>query len=325
MRDVVGCLMELLAIPSVSGHERAVAACVAELLAAAVPGARVDVQDLNDGGANVLMRRGDPAVVLSSHLDTVPGKIEPRVAAGAVWGRGACDAKGQIAAQVCALACAAARGVHDLGCFFVSGEEVDSRGALAALEHPFVRGGAVVNGEPTGLRYVTRAWGVAEFELRAHGRAAHSSLSGGVAATHALVRDLHALLDLERDGRRVNVGVVEGGVASNVTAAGANALVGVRFRDGAEHLLDDVRRAVRRCDLEVRQIIEPAAFAAPAGAATVEVAFCSDAALYRRRFERVMQIGPGDIAHAHTDGERVTVADLHAAVDVLADLLGAQA
>lgn len=321
MLDVVDCLMDLLAIPSVTGQENAVARHVAQVLRATFPDADVDVQDLGDGGANVLMRSGVPAVVLTSHLDTVPGAIAPRADATTIWGRGACDAKGQIAAQLCALERAAARGARDLGCFFVCGEEVDSRGARAALEHPFARGSLAINGEPTTLRFVTRSWGLVELELRAHGRAAHSSTSSGVPATHALVRDLEALLQFAADDRKVNIGVVSGGVASNVTAPEASAFVCIRLRENPEALIAEIRERVQSCDVEVREVIHPAVFEAPAGAPTTEVLFASDAAFYARRFDRVMEFGPGDIEDAHTPDEHVRVADLRRAVDVLADLL----
>lgn len=324
MLDPARCLMELLAIPSVSGHEGPVAAHVSELLRVTFPDADVDVQDLGDGGANVLMRQGEPSVLLTSHLDTVPGAIAPHRSATTIWGRGACDAKGQVVAQICALQKAAAAGIADLGCFFVSGEEVDSRGARAALEHPYVRGAVAVNGEPTRLRFVSRSWGIVELRLCAHGRAAHSSTSSGIAATHALVRDLSALVDLDGDGRKVNIGVVSGGVASNVTAPEASALVGIRFRDDTEEMLADIKARVGSCDLEVRQLIDPLRFDTPDAAATAEVAFASDAEVYMGRFARVMQFGPGDIEDAHTSGEHVLIDDLRAAVDVLANLAAAQ-
>lgn len=326
MLDVVQCLLRLLAVPSVSGREAALAGEVAQLLRATFPDADVELQDLGDGGANVFMRQGEPIVLLTTHLDTVPGAIRPRSDAISVHGRGACDAKGQIAAQICALQRAQSRGVRDLGCFFVAGEEIDSRGALAALTHPFVCGAAVVNGEPTRLRFVARSWGIVELELRTHGRAAHSSTSMGVAATHGLVRDLAALLELEHDGRRVNIGVVSGGAASNVTAPDARALVGIRFREDLPALLDDLRATVQCSEVALRQVIEPLQLHVPPGAsAATEVTFASDAACYAWRFERIFEFGPGDIEHAHSRHEQVAIADLHAAVEILAGLLEAGA
>lgn len=321
MPEVGTCLMGLLGIPSVSGHEAALASHVAEVLRSTFPSSEVDVQDLGDGGANVLMKQGHPQLLLTTHLDTVPGVVTPRSDETTIWGRGACDAKGQIAVQICALAEAAANGAENFGCFFVSGEEVDSRGAKAALAHPYVSSTTVVNGEPTGLRFVTRSWGIIELELRAEGRAAHSSTSSGIRATHALVHDLSALAALENTERKVNIGVIAGGVASNVTAPQASALVGIRFRDDTAGLLADIKKCTRECDVTVRQVIDPLTFDTPTGASVAEVAFASDGEIYMSRFRNVMQFGPGDIEHAHTASEHVRINDLNEAVTVLAGLV----
>lgn len=323
MLDPVDFLLDLLRTPSPTGSEGVLAAELAQVLRMTFPLADVDLQDLGDGGSNVLMRQGTPEVVFTSHLDTVPGDQTPTFDGKVVHGRGACDAKGQIAAQVCALQRAVARGATDVGCFYVCGEEVDSRGALAALAHPFTRARAVLNGEPTDLRFTRRSWGILELEVSATGVAGHSSTAAGPSAVHALVDDLGRLCALESADRKVNVGVVAGGEASNVIAPSAHALVGIRFRDDADALLADVRAAVRR-RVRVRQVIQPVEMYAPSGHLAVdEVHFASDAVHYAGRFDFVVQYGPGAIEYAHTDDERVAADDLQTAVDVLARLAGA--
>ncbi len=136
-----GLLRELVETPSVSGDEAAAAARLAEFLEA--HGREAFVDDVGNVRAP-----GDDGVLLTSHVDTVPGEIPVRVEDGELWGRGSVDAKGSLAA----LAVAAVE--TDASFAGVVGEEAGSRGArhlVAEREPP----GAVVNGEPSGWDAVT--------------------------------------------------------------------------------------------------------------------------------------------------------------------------
>ncbi len=157
-------LQDLVAIPSVSGSE---SAC-AERLVAYLEGQGREAWTDDVGNVRA---PADDGVLLTSHLDTVPGDIEVRVAPGedgrpALWGRGSVDAKGSLAA----MAVAAVRtGASFAG---VVGEETDSRGArhlIADRDPP----GAVVNGEPSGWDAVTlgyRGFLAGTYEVSTEGR-----------------------------------------------------------------------------------------------------------------------------------------------------------
>lgn len=321
MLDPERRLIELLEIPSPSGAETAAVEYVAELLATTFPHATVTLQDVGDGTANVLMRQGSPRLTFTSHVDTVPGWVNVRSEGGTVFGRGACDAKGQVIAQVCAMELAWKRGVQDLGCFYVVGEEVDSRGAIVASVTHNPSGEYVLNGEPTSCRFAARGWGIVELELATSGERAHSSREDVPAATHRLVRDLARLLDLRSDDWMINIGTLGGGIASNVTAPHAEAFIGIRLRCGSRTVLEEVETAIQASKVTVRQVIEPQIFCVPPAATeTAEVRFSSDAQYYAGNFEHVMQFGPGNIAFAHADNEAIEVAELHAAIDILAGL-----
>src|SRR5829696_3835188 len=128
----------LMDIPSVSGEEGEVGRFLASHLGGL--GYQVELQEVEPGGANVLATTGArPRVVLSTHMDTVPPHVPSREDATHVHGRGACDAKGIIAAQLTAAARLRAERVEELGLLFTVDEEMGSLGARAAASHAMGR------------------------------------------------------------------------------------------------------------------------------------------------------------------------------------------
>src|SRR5919112_2144244 len=121
----------LMDIPSVSGEEGEVGRFLASHLGGL--GWRVESQEVEPGRSNVLATlAGRPRVVLSTHMDTVPPFIPSSEDATHVRGRGACDAKGIIAAQVAAAERLRAEGFQELGLLFTVDEELGILGARAA-------------------------------------------------------------------------------------------------------------------------------------------------------------------------------------------------
>jgi LysW-gamma-L-lysine carboxypeptidase len=142
-------LERLVSIPSPSGEERACAEALVEFLEGRGRDAYLDE-------VGNVRAPADDGVLLTSHVDTVPGDIPVRVESAAgtdeggpvLWGRGSVDAKGPLAA----MAVAAVRtGASFVG---VVGEEFDSRGARHLVAEREARE-AVVNGEPSGWDAVT--------------------------------------------------------------------------------------------------------------------------------------------------------------------------
>ncbi|HSH74734.1 MAG TPA: aspartate kinase, partial [Longimicrobiales bacterium] len=144
--EVVELATELLAIPSLSGHEHAVSEFVVDLLAAR--GWDVRTQPVSAGRVNVWATRGGGEVTLSTHLDTVPAFFTPRLEDGKLYGRGACDAKGIAAAMICGAQRLAEEGESRVDLLLVVGEELRSDGARVAAELP-ATSRYLVNGEPT--------------------------------------------------------------------------------------------------------------------------------------------------------------------------------
>ena len=135
-------LVDLVSIPSPSGEEAAAAERLIDFFESR--GREVRVDDVGNVHAPA-----DDSVLLTSHIDTVPGDIPVKIEDGQLWGRGSVDATGPLAAMAVA---AAETGVSFVG---VVGEEVDSRGARYLLEQGRAEPGAVVNGEPSGWDGIT--------------------------------------------------------------------------------------------------------------------------------------------------------------------------
>jgi acetylornithine deacetylase len=284
-------------------------------------GYQVTEQPVSDGRFNVLaLASPHPDVVLSTHIDCVPPFFPSRVDGGVLYGRGACDAKGALAAQVVAAERLRQAGEAKLGLLFVVGEERGSDGALRANElAPGAR--FLLNGEPTGSRLGRATRGVLRVKLVATGRAAHSSQPAqGVNAIDKLIDALVELrgLPLPDDpelGRTFySVGLVSGGIAPNVIPPSAEAELLFRtVSDGAAVL---ERLAPLRPRVAVEQVLEvkPVRLRTLPGYEAETFAFTTDIPLLPRWGEPLL-FGPGSVLDAHTDNDHVTLADLAAAAD----------
>ena len=186
---------ELIDIDSTTGREGEVAAVLAAYLRER--GYSVLEQPLGDGRANVVAAAGEPQLVFSTHVDCVPPFFPSRLDGDLLYGRGACDAKGILAAQVAAAERLRAAGSVRVGLLFVAGEERGSDGAAAANELPNASR-FLINGEPTDNRLAIATRGVLRVRLHATGRAAHSSTpERGISAIDRLLDALIHLRSLE--------------------------------------------------------------------------------------------------------------------------------
>ena len=172
MTDVVSLAAELLAIPSSTGEERAAVDFVARWLVAR--GWNVHVQEVSRGRGNVWASRSGGGVTLSTHLDTVPPYIAPRLDGDLLYGRGSCDAKGIAAAMLAAADRLATSGEQRVDLLLVVGEEKGSDGARAANRLP-ATSRFLVNGEPTESKIASGAKGSQRVMVRTRGRPAHSA------------------------------------------------------------------------------------------------------------------------------------------------------
>ena len=175
-----------------------------------------------------------PELVFSTHMDTVPPYLAFREDEEFVYGRGTCDAKGILAAQVAAAERLRGEGFN-VGMLFVSGEERDSAGAKVANDRA-VPCRYLINGEPTDNRLALASKGALRVSLRTRGKMAHSAYPElGESAVHKMVTVLDRLLKLalpvdpEAGDTTLNIGQIEGGHAPNVIADEARAQILIRL------------------------------------------------------------------------------------------------
>jgi acetylornithine deacetylase len=283
-------------------------------------GATVTTFAVGPGRSNVLATFGaTPRILFSTHLDTVPPFLPPTVDGDLVRGRGTCDAKGQIVAQLAAIETMLAAGTTAVAWLGVVGEETDSSGARAAVNLrerlPGLLG--VINGEPTTNRLATGHRGILDVELHCTGVAAHSGKPQlGRSAIWSLIDWLtrirsrvHAV-DPELGPEVFNIGRIEGGEAMNVVPTQARARLLARLLPDSS-FLDDLRRlAPEHGELRVIHETKADRFDPIGDFPRIAVTFGSDAPRLRVLAQdgRVALIGPGSIDVAHTPAEFI---DLH--------------
>jgi acetylornithine deacetylase len=331
MTDVVSLTRALVDIESISGNEAKVATYLFGHLGtlASQTGGLAERRPVEGDRFNVLVMWGHPVVTLSTHLDTVPPFIPSREDGDFVWGRGACDAKGIIAAMIGAAEELLREGARNFGLLFVVGEEKNSAGAMEAVREP--RGSRfLINGEPTENKLAIGAKGALRFEIKAHGKMAHSAYPElGESAIETLLDVLEAVrrTPLPEDpllGKStVNIGTIRGGRAPNVIADSAEAEIMVRLA-GDPSLVRDAYAAAVGGRAELKEVLcTPAMrFENVNGLPTTVVSYTSDAPLLSRNWGKPLLIGPGSIQVAHTEQERILKKELHEAVGIYARIVG---
>ena len=321
----VELLCDLVAIPSITGKEGPLLEYLERRYAGA--GWTVESMEVSSDRRNLFVHRGHPSVVLTTHADTVPPFLPPRREGDVLVGRGACDAKGSLAAQAIALEELSRDGTNEVGLLVLVGEERGSDGALAANRRPHLAR-YLVGGEPTGSRFVAGSKGCLRIEVEARGVSGHSSIpDSGRSAVDPLLdflNDLRALRLPEHPtfgGTTMNIGVIQAGTAPNVIAESARAEVIFRTGESIENLLAHVRpMAEGRVSLAVGYRSDPVTFRCPKGESGEIVSFACDLPLLPAWGEPIL-FGPGSIRDAHGAEEKVDLADVAAAVGVYAGLV----
>ena len=310
----------LIDIDSTTGREREAGDFLFRYLEDLVQtsGGAVERMPVEGDRFNVFARWGEPVVVLSTHMDTVPPFFPSSEDDEFIHGRGACDTKGGIAAMLQAARELLEEGVRGFGLLFVVGEETDSLGAQVANRHP---GGSryLINGEPTGNRLALGSKGYLYIRIEAEGRAAHSAYPElGESAIDRLLEVLARLraLTLPADPvlgeTTLNIGTLAGGRAANVVADQARAEVTVRTVGAAGDLKRRISEAVHAVPgVRIAEIRETPAvqLGSLPGFATTIVKYTTDIPRLGAWGEPFL-LGPGSIHVAHTPEERIAKRDL---------------
>lgn len=327
LHDPFAFLRALIDVPSTTNAEGPACAALADTLAAR--GYSVERQAVSDGRFNVIARVGDPVVTLSTHIDCVP----PHIASGEdetrVTGRGACDAKGLIAAQIFAAEKLRAAGVRDFGLLFLVGEEEGGDGARRANETPG-RNRVLINAEPTDFRQAVAGKGVLRLTLRTKGRAAHAAYPE--LGESAVLPLLDVLDDLRRTAwpkdpvlgeTTMNIGTLRAGLKANIIPDAAAAEVMFRNVTPFASLLGQVEGVVRgRAAIEMGSSNEPIRCRTVPGygRGDIVVRFGTDIP-YLPAWGDPVLFGPGSIHDAHTTHEFILKKDLIESIDVYAGMV----
>ena len=319
MTDVVALAAELLAIDSSTGSEGRAIDFVSRWLIAR--GWNVNLQEVTRGRANVWATRGGRGVTFSTHLDTVPPFVPPKLNGDRLIGRGSSDAKGIAAAMLAAADRLAKAGENRIDVLFVVGEEKGSDGArMANRLAPTSR--FLVNGEPTESRLASGAKGSQRVIVRTRGREAHSAYAqlgkSAIEPMLALLPTIHQIplpVDAVLGDTTVNIGTIRGGTEANIVPASCEAELMFRLVGPPEPLRQMVTAwAAGKAELEWGSYIPAQKFHTIPGFDVAPMAYTSDIPLLDR-WGTPLLFGPGSIHVAHTPDEYVSVAELRAAVD----------
>src|SRR5271166_2416808 len=322
--DLFALTPKLIDIESTTGQEAAVGAALADELTQIgyavermpVEGDRFNVWATHPGHPR-------PELVLSTHMDTVPPFISSSETGDRIYGRGSCDAKGIITAQITAAEKLKAEGVH-VGLLFLVGEERDSQGAQVANQQPR-RTKFLINGEPTENKLAIASKGTLRVELVARGKMAHSAYPelGESAIENLLdaldkVRKLKLPTNPKAGPCTMNIGLIEGGRAPNVIPDYACAHLLYRLVGPTKELRRQIASAAGdKAEPNFILEIPYMEFTTVPGIETMIAAFTTDIPALTA-WGRPLLIGPGSIHVAHTEGEYIEKSDLLEAIEIYA-------
>ena len=289
-------------------------------------GGVVEKRQVEPGRNNVWACWGEPEVVFSTHMDTVPPFIPSSEDDDRIWGRGACDTHGIAAAMLKAVETLLAEGVRGLGLLLVVGEEVNGLGAQHANKTPPPGVKYLINGEPTENRLAVGSKGALGLRLRAAGRACHSAYPElGDSAAEKLLDNLDRLRSLQWPSddllgeTTVNVGTLDAGPAMNVIADYASASVMIRVVSDLEETRNLALGALEGVEVEIAAATPALRMERLEGFETCVVKYTTDVPKLSR-WGRPLLLGPGSIHHAHSEQEHIRKSEILEAVALYAHM-----
>lgn len=365
--------LQMLQIDSTSGREVEFADFLVERLATSacrvekfpVESMTVDCLEGCPRPYNILFSWGTPKVVFCSHLDTVPPYIAPTCHnevqtdcgcndSAIIYGRGACDAKGQIFAMYEACLELERRGHTDFGLLLLAGEETGSFGAKAfnsMTDKPFLTDDVVVVvGEPTDNFMSSAAKGTKSFEVEFEGEAFHSGYPQYGRSAVMMFNDfMNALRSIGFPHDPVlgettwNIGRLSSDNPQNILSDRLTCRVYFRTTFESDEMVCNVMKNIAGLEAKLRfgrpkaqdgsdivakevadwqRYMKVTAFGGDAptrfevldGFKAKPVSFGSDAPQLKC-FGRKMLCGPGSILVAHRDNEHILLSDLEKAIE----------
>jgi acetylornithine deacetylase len=316
---MIDFLMTILAIDSTSGTEEKLADFIVANYQPA--GAKIDLQKTANAKNNVFFQWGKPEIIFCTHLDTVPPYIAPHANEKTIYGRGSCDAKGQIAAMY--QTCLQLHKEHqtNFGLLLTAGEEIDSYGAKAANE--LITGCQyVIVGEPTENKLIKAGKGTLQAAVTISGKTAHSGYPDlGENAINLMRHFLDQLDQINFDEDELlgkttyNIGLLSAPNAHNVVADLVSFRLLFRTTFKTHNIIEEKISSILNKNIEIifQKGAPPIQFHTVNGFATEVVAYGSDAP-YLTKLGKPLLYGPGSILNAHTEHEQINIAELTQAV-----------
>lgn len=317
---------KLVNIPSVTGLEDE----IADFLCSYLKSRNFDLKEqiIDKRRRNILATAGSaPRVILCTHMDTVPPHFSASEDEHYIYGRGACDAKGIMAAMIWSAQEMKREGLTDIGLLIVVGEETDSIGAKMANSLK-VGSDFIIFGEPTENKLGIAHKGIITFKITAKGKAAHSAFpQSGESAIEKLLDVLQRIraLDFGKDpvmGRSVlNIGTIEGGAAPNVVANSASAEMTIRSVLPSKQILNKVKTVLKKkVEIEVLTQSEVQKLFTVPDLDQVVLPYGTDIP-HLKSFGKPLLLGPGSFLVAHTEYEKIEKRQLLEAVKIYKNLV----
>lgn len=318
-------LEQIMKIDSTSGKEVELARHIADTFSA--PGATLEIQQVGDGSVNLFYKWGTPEIIFCTHLDTVPPFIEPRSENSKVFGRGACDAKGQIitAYNVCKELCG--EGETNFGLLLVAGEEIGSKGAKVA-NNLIKDCKYVIIGEPTENKLIKAGKGIQLYDVQIKGLSSHSGYPQyGDDAIERMKVFLDKLSELKfpedplTGTTTYNIGMLSSDNAYNVLSDLVTFKLYFRTTFSSQLVIETSLRTISDEKISITRVREdkPFEFYYLNGYPSDIAAFsCDGPCLYN--LGRILLYGPGSIKVAHTEKEFISITDIEKALTDLKNI-----
>ncbi len=318
-------IKQLIQIESISGNEQQIADFIFNYLRKL--GFTVEFQDVCDDRKNIYARIGEPQVILSTHMDTVAPFIDFSEDKHFIYGRGSCDAKGIMTAQISAAEKLLNEGYKNFGLLFVVDEEEISQGAVQANKIPN-RSRYIINGEPTGNMLAVGSKGSLRFKIITEGKTAHSAYpERGESAIEKLLDILYDIRKISLPNHKIlgktliNIGTIKGGIQANVVPPQAEALFMMRIVTSVNDIKSLIEKTVNgRGQIEYLSDIEPVFTHVLGGYETMVAAYTTDIPKLNNWGKPIL-FGPGNILDAHSDHEKINKKQLINAVDIYMDMV----
>ena len=284
----------------------------------------VEKVPVDENGFNIVIKEGNPKIFFSTHLDTVKGHLEVKEDEEFIYGRGACDAKGCVAAMICAAIECKKEGWSNFGLIFTVGEETNFRGVRKVAE--IINDiSFIIVGEPTSLNIVNKHHGILSLEILSKGKKAHSSNpEEGENAINKLVEAISKIKEIIiHPESSMSICKIQGGIANNIIPDHAEATISFRISPNDKidyfHKINDFIKD----DVKVKKIneIESVSTEIPSEISFIPnvrtVKYATELSVYRKG----IVLGPGDIKYAHTDEERINKKELKKAVNIYKQII----